>query len=89
MTDVSHTVSLEREVRQFLADNFPLGANVSELAGSEALLEAGVIDSTGVMELVGFLESRFDIVVADDELLPENLDTIDNIVRYLGEKLQG
>ncbi len=89
MTDVSHTVSLEREVRQFLADNFPLGANVNELAGSEALLEAGVIDSTGVMELVGFLESRFDIVVADDELLPENLDTIDNIVRYLGEKLQG
>lgn len=81
------TVSLEREVRRFLAENFPLGENADTLAGNDALLEAGVIDSTGVLELVGFLESRFGIVVSDEELLPENLDSIDRIVGYLESKL--
>jgi len=81
------TVSLEREVRRFLAENFPLGENADTLAGNDALLEAGVIDSTGVLELVGFLESRFGIVVSDEELLPENLDSIDRIVGYLEAKL--
>ena len=48
--------------------------------GRRSLIEAGVIDSTGVLELVGFLEEHFDIRIADEELVPENLDSIDNIV---------
>jgi acyl carrier protein len=45
-----------------------------------------VIDSTGVLELVGFLEDTFDVRILDDELVPENLDTIDNIVRFVNGK---
>ena len=78
---------MEAQVREFLAENFPLGRDVSELSSSDSLLEAGVIDSTGVMELVAFLEETFGIQVDDQELLPENLDSIDSIVRYVTEKL--
>lgn len=47
-----------------------------------------MIDSTGVLELVGYLEEAFDIRISDDELLPENLDTIDNVVRFVTRKQQ-
>jgi len=58
------------------------------LPGSTSLIEAGVIDSTGVLELVGYLEDAFGIRIRDDELLPENLDTIDNVVGFVTRKQQ-
>ena len=79
---------IETEIRQFLAANFFLGEDPAALAGSASLIEAGVIDSTGVLELVGFLEDAFDIRIQDDELVPENLDTIDNILRFVASKQQ-
>ncbi len=78
--------SIESEIRQFLAANFFLGDDPSELGGSASLIEAGVIDSTGVLELVGFLEETFGVRIQDDELVPENLDTIDNIVAFVSRK---
>jgi len=78
--------AVEQEIRAFLAENFPLGADANSLHSDASLLEAGVIDSTGVLELIGFLESQYGIEVADDELLPENLDSIANIVRYVDGK---
>ena len=81
------TTTVELEVRRFLADNFPLGDDPTSLRGDQTLLQAGLIDSTGVLELVGFLESRFDIAIADHELVPENLDSIDNIVHFLNGKI--
>jgi acyl carrier protein len=77
---------VESEIRAFIADNFLLGDDVQNLPGSASLIDAGIIDSTGVLELVGFLEDRYGIRIADHELLPENLDTIDNVIRFVGEK---
>jgi len=77
---------VESEIRAFIADNFLLGDDVQKLAGSASLIDAGIIDSTGVLELVGFLEDRYGIRIADHELLPENLDSIDNVIRFVGEK---
>jgi len=77
---------MEHELRAFLAENFLLGADLQTLAGSASLIDAGIIDSTGVLELVGFLEETYGIRIAEHELLPENLDTIDNILRFIGEK---
>jgi acyl carrier protein len=77
---------VESEIRAFIADNFLLGDDVQRLAGSASLIDAGIIDSTGVLELVGFLEDRYGIRIADHELLPENLDSIDNVIRFVGEK---
>jgi acyl carrier protein len=77
---------VERELRSFLAENFLLGEEFRGLPGSASLIEAGIIDSTGVLELVGFLEETYDIEITDSELVPENLDSIDNVVRFVGAK---
>jgi acyl carrier protein len=77
---------MEAAVRDFLAANYFLGDDAS-LDGSTSLIEAGLIDSTGVLELVGFLEEQFDVQITNEELVPENLDTIDNIVAFVGRKV--
>lgn len=77
---------MERDVREFLAANYFLGEDPEGLDASASLIEAGLIDSTGVLELVGFLEERFDIRITNEELLPENLDSIDNIVAFVERK---
>jgi len=77
---------MEAELRSFLAENFLLGEELRGLPGSASLIEAGIIDSTGVLELVGFLEEAYDIEITDSELVPENLDSIDNVVRFVGAK---
>ncbi|MCK4301296.1 MAG: acyl carrier protein, partial [candidate division Zixibacteria bacterium] len=55
-----------------------MGKNPDELTDSGSLLDLGIIDSTGVLELVGFLEEKFGISIEDDDLVPDNLDSIDN-----------
>jgi len=52
-----------------------------------SFLENGIIDSTGILELVGFLEETFEIAIEDEELVPENLDSISNVVHYIQTKL--
>lgn len=73
-------------MRSFLADNFLLGDEARDMPASASLIDAGIIDSTGVLELVGFLEQTFDIEITDTELVPENLDSIDNIIRFMTAK---
>lgn len=77
---------MEHDIREFLVSNYFLGEDPGALDGSSSLIEAGLIDSTGVLELVGFLEERFDIRITNEELLPENLDSIDNIVAFVQRK---
>lgn len=77
---------VEQELRDFLQANFILGDDPAALRGSTSLIEAGVIDSTGVLELVGFLEETYQIRIGDGDLVPENLDSIDNIVRFVEQK---
>ncbi len=73
-------------VRTYIECNFILGNDVS-LGDTDSLLDLQLIDSTGFLELVGFLEERFGIKVADDEMLPDNLESLANIERFLQRKL--
>jgi acyl carrier protein len=77
---------MEDELRRFLADIFFLGDDPASIPGSKSLIEAGILDSTGVLELIGFLEEQFGIRIEDDELIPENLDSIENIVQFVARK---
>jgi acyl carrier protein len=77
---------LRTEIRAFVIENFMFGDGGDPLGNAESLLDRGVIDSTGVLELVGFLERRFGIAVEDEELDPRNLDTIDALVQYVSRK---
>lgn len=78
--------TVEHEVRTFLAENFSLGKDLSHLSGTQSLTERGFIDSVGIVEVLTFLETQYAIQISDDETVPENIDTIDNIVRFVGEK---
>mgnify|MGYP001247425853 CR=1 FL=1 len=79
-------MTLKEQIRKFILENFIL-ENPEDLVDDDSLLEKGIIDSTGVLELVAFLESAYEIKVEDEELIPENLDSIKNIVVYLEKKL--
>ena len=73
------------KVRSFIVENFLFG-NDGGLLDDSSFLDEGIIDSTGVLELVNFLEEEFGIAVKDEELIPENLDSIANVVAYLERK---
>lgn len=77
---------LRDQIRSFILENFIL-EKPEDLVDDESMLEKGIMDSTGVLELVAFLESTYEIKVEDEELIPENLDSIKNIVNYLERKL--
>lgn len=79
---------MKDKLRGFVIENFLFGQPL-ELTDDDSLQEAGIIDSTGVLELVTWLESSFGVTVGDDELLPENLDSINRLIRFLQEKLRG
>ncbi len=72
-------------IRKFLADRFLFDEN-AVIDPAQSLMKAGILDSTGAMELVLFLEDEFKIKVADNELVPENLDSIDRIAAYVSRK---
>jgi acyl carrier protein len=76
----------ERKVRKFIEENFLFREDRAEIGEGESLIEAGLIDSTGVLELVAFLEGEFGLRMADAEIVPENLDSIRAIVRYVESK---
>ncbi|MFN7027243.1 MAG: acyl carrier protein [Pseudorhizobium sp.] len=73
-------------VREFVAENFLFRAD-ADISDGQSLLEGGVIDSTGVLELIAFLEASYGISIADEEIVPENLDSIENMSSYLARKL--
>jgi len=79
-------ISIREKVYQFIREMFLAGAGLESVQEDESFLENGIIDSTGVMELVAFLEDTFGITVEDEELIPENLDSINNVVAYLERK---
>jgi len=81
------STAIESQVRQFIEDNFLFRADRTDLSDSESLLEAGLIDSTGILELVMFLETTFQIQMADADVVPENLDSIKAIVGYVESRL--
>jgi acyl carrier protein len=78
---------MRQELRRFIVDNYLFGQNV-EFSDDDSLQEKGIIDSTGVLELVAFLEDTYHVGVHDNEFLPENLDSISRLTRFLEKKLQ-
>jgi acyl carrier protein len=76
---------LSIQIRKFILDKFPL-ARKQQIKDSDPLLESGVLDSLGVLDLVSFVEQEFSVHVADEELVPENFQTIDRIAAFVESK---
>lgn len=77
---------IKAEVRRYIEDNFIMGARGAALADGDSFLEHHVLDSTGFLELIGHLEETYAIRIGDDEMVPENLDSLDNIEKFLARK---
>jgi acyl carrier protein len=80
-------ITILKRVRTFIEENFLFRDALSDLSDTDSLLESGAIDSTGILELVAFLESDFPIVMSDAEIVPDNLDSIASIAGYVERKL--
>lgn len=78
--------TIEKQIRNFIVENFLFGESNDGLNDNDSLLETGIMDSTGVLELVAFIEENYKFKVKDEELVPENLDSIANISEFISKK---
>jgi acyl carrier protein len=80
--------AVSEQVRAFVLEKFPQ-AKKKGLSDSDKLLESGIVDSLGILDLVAFLESDFKVQITDDELLPENFQTVEAIAEFVERKRNG
>jgi acyl carrier protein len=81
-------MALNDELRRFVIDNFMFGKPYEGFADDDSFIARGIIDSTAVMELVAFLEERYQIKLQDQDLIPDNLDSIDGLACFVASRLQ-
>ena len=79
------TSNVKQKVREFIQDNFMMGGT-ADFPDEGSFMDRHIIDSTGFLELISFVEESFKIQVSDDEMVPENLDSLNNIERYVQQK---
>lgn len=78
-------MELSQQLRQFITSNFYV-ADTAGLKDDASLLDAGIVDSTGILEIITFIEGEFGITVEDNEMVPENLDSIKNLTAFVSKK---
>ncbi len=81
-------MNVAQRVREFIRDNFYL-SDTESLGDDTSLIAEGVVDSTGMLEVIGFLESEYAIAIKDDETTPENLETLGRIAAFVERKTRG
>ena len=80
---------IKAKIRAYILESFLYGGNDDAVADDDSFLEKGIIDSTGILELVGFIEETFSVKVADEELIPENMDSINKLGHFITGKTVG
>lgn len=79
---------LKDELRQFVIENFLFGKPYKGFADDDSFIEHGIIDSTAVMELIAFLEERYRLKLQDQDLIPENLDSINGLAQFVESRVR-
>ena len=82
-------MSVKDQVRSFILSNYLFTEDAKALDDSVSLMQGGTMDSTGILELIMFLEEKFGIKVADEEMVPANLDSVNNVVAFVDRKKAG
>ena len=80
--------NIAQEIRRFITDNFLFGKTRKDFTDEASFLDAGIIDSTGVLELVNFLEETYSFKVQDEELVPANLGSVKSVAEYVARKVK-
>jgi len=73
-------------IKNFIKENFLFDSNGADVSDEDSFLENGIVDSTGVLELVSFVEDEFGIEVKDEELIPDNFDSVSKLANYIERK---
>lgn len=79
-------MNVEKEVRGFILENYLFTDDESELSNTDLFLEIGILDSTGIMELIYFIEDEFEVKVEDKEMIPENLGSVERVAAFVQRK---
>lgn len=85
-SDGVSSVTIEEQIRQYITDNFLFSEDGYQLSDNTLFLEEGIVDSTGVLELVMFVEETFNITVENEEIAPENFDSVAQLAAYVRHK---
>jgi acyl carrier protein len=83
------TTEITARVRAFIVENFLFGDESRQFAGTDSFVQKGILDSTGILELIQFVESEFDVAVGDGETVPENLDSLAAVTAFIQRKRDG
>jgi len=88
MTEASTDLKTEiiKKIRDFIVENFLFGNDSEMVDNNDSFMENGIIDSTGILELIEYVEETYNINIEDEELIPENLDSLDNISSFIISK---
>lgn len=78
--------NIKESIKNFLVETFFLDLDTIELNDDTSFLDSGIIDSTGIMEVISHVEENYDITIEDDEMIPENLDSLNNLENFIGKK---
>jgi len=79
-------MSTEEKIRAFILENYLFTDDQSELKNDDSFLDQGILDSTGILEIIFFLEDEFHIKIKDEEMIPDNLDSVEKIVSFIQRK---
>lgn len=80
------SAAIKGKIKGYILENFLYGGSSDQIADDDSFLEKGIIDSTGILELVGFVEETFAVKVADEDLVPENMDSINKLNEFILSK---
>ena len=84
--EVKTVEQIKKDIRDFIINNFLFGSEDDPFNDDDSFLENGIIDSTGVLELINYIEETYNMHCEDDELIPENLDSVNNVANYVVKK---
>lgn len=88
MISEADLLHIAQEVRSFIIEDILIGASDDSLHPDDSFLQKGILDSTGVLAVIGFLERRYAIALADNEITPENLYSLNLIAAFVADKLK-
>jgi acyl carrier protein len=77
---------VKTSIIEFVNKNFLMGTGRVNFSENDSFLEKGIIDSTGVLEMVSFIQQKFGVKINDEDIIPENLDSVDNIANFIKRK---
>ena len=80
---------IQKRVHEYVVESFLFGEDDELSSDDQSFLDSGLIDSTGILELIHFVEDSFEIEIEDEEMIPENLDSIARVTAFVGSKVEG